>query len=248
LARNLVLALVAATLFAATLTGCAQAPKPTHPEPPPTVTATVVAAPTDAAAAKSLVDQRRTALEQAPSLAGWAILDEFKVKPPATLADAALATAKTTGRSLWLPAPAVVGTPDVAVDYSRATSGSGRRSGLAARYSAKGFMFLLVPVAQDPTGGLRAPSTDASYGATIARYTPGSSTARWTRITVRGNPGVAFTRGSPTESSKPLRGAPEPEPSFVEWTEDGVRYQLMSFQLDPDQLLAIAGTMAPVKP
>jgi hypothetical protein len=236
--RNVVLVVLLATLTATTLTGCGQAPKPAP-----------VAAPTDAAAARGLVQEPRAQLEQAPSLAGWAVLEALKVKPPATLSDVARSAAKATGRTLWLPSPSVVGTPSVVVDYSRGTVGfPARKLGFAAQYPDRAVMFTAGLVSDDPTGGLRAPSSDASYGGKISRYVPGGTGPRWTRITVRGNPGVAFMRGAPSEMSKPLRGAPGPEPSFVEWAEGGVRYQFMSYQLDPDQLLAVAGSMAQVKP
>jgi hypothetical protein len=245
--------IVAATVFVAVLTatalaGCSQAPKPPTPPPPPQAVSSVVAAPTDPAAAKTLVDEQRTRLAQAPSLSSWAFGEDAKIALPLTLA----AAAKATGRTLRLPAPSVVGTPAVAVDYSRAGVGRPARFGLAAMYPDRALLFTARLVSEDPAGGLRAPSTEASYSATLVRHTAATPGVRWTRITVRGNPGIAFTRGAESEMTETpatvRRGAPGVEPSFVEWEEDGVRYTLMSYQLDPDQLLAIAGTMVAVKP
>jgi hypothetical protein len=156
---------------------------------------------------------------------------------------------------MWVPDPAVAGDPTraylsmalkVSPDPKVPIDPEATGFQVVAEYDAAAFTYRAY------TGGEKfvwTPSSEASYSATLVRYPAAAGTPRFTKVTVRGQKGVALTRGewAPVGAGAAPAGITDTE-SEVSWVEGGIFYRLASATMDPDQLLAIAGTMVPVKP
>ncbi len=249
-------ALAPVLLVLATVTGCAHTPvappAPPAPSRPSASGPATASAPTlSPAAAKSiaLLKQRRSILASSPSVTNFAFVPESQVNPPRTIKDAGRDLATVTGATLWIPDSSVVGTPGVVADRSLVKkAGTAKKHGLVAVYPDAELLYSAVLVSENPVSSLVPPTDPAAFSAVPTQYSPKGNGPRWSRVTIRGSRGIAFTRGPASEMSKNMGGTRGPEPSFVQWSESGVRYELMSYDFDPDQLVGIANSMISVKP
>jgi outer membrane lipoprotein-sorting protein len=237
---KLVASLLVPALFATVLlSGCAQ----TSAGPVATSTPAVL---NDVTTAKALIAEKRAALTgsvQQEELADPRV--KSQLKPSETLAEFMKPRATETGKTLMVPDPNVVGGPSKAVMMGLAPNANIHRFQASAAYPDPAFTYFAF---SDPTF-MWSPSSDASYSATLVRYPARPGQPRFTRVTVRGAKGIALTRGDWASVAKGAAPAGITAiGSEVNWVEDGIYYQLGSNTLDPDQLLAIANTMVPVKP
>ncbi len=252
MSRPAALTLAALCLGAVVLAGCQPVAPPVPPAPPSaktpsSKTSTVPPASVSAAAAAAIkvLEEKRSILASAPSVVNYEFMPESLVHPPTTLKDAAQSTAQKTGHPFWIPDPAVVGQASAIADRSLvAGKGGARKHGFAAVYPDRELLYGASLVSEYPTSTLTPPTNPSDFGPEPSRYVPGQVAPRWSKVTIRGNPGFARTRG-PAEQGA---GSRQPDPSILQWVESGVRYELLSWVQDPDQLLVIANTMQQVKP
>jgi hypothetical protein len=189
-------------------------------------------APTDLATAKRLLGEKRVLFDTSQMVG---LSPGSPPGSPGTMA----ALTKALDVPLRVPDPALVGTPTSiwtwnvksgAYHASAVYPGDLRWQAMQARNKVYGF----------PGRVQRSPvATDS-----LVPYASGGSKGYMTLVSIRGNVGAAQTRYSVGDPKNRFTASP----SRLEWVEDGVYYELTSFQLDPDQLLAIAGTTVVVNP
>ena len=195
---------------------------------------TAIPAPTNLVTAKLLLQEKRAAFT--PGQPGNAVGGTGFNYAVGTKMDTPSSTAHKFAVPLRFPNPALVGAPSYMLasqTKSGAHHASAAYSSLTwAAISARGKVYDFASRVQTGSAGSNS----------LHRYSPGDSTGFATLVSVRGNLGVATTRYSVSGQKSSMAA-----PSRVEWVEGGVHYEIYS-NLDPDQLLAIAGTMVLVKP
>ena len=190
----------------------------------------IVSAPTNPGVVASLLAQKRVALSTDRTTTSIEVA--FPQPPFVRTMSEALAKRDVP---TWIPDESLAGSATAIA----AERGVGGGYFIQARYRAFRFSVSFGHPSPDPRGDLRR---FAGFHADMTPMTQGAP-RRGFLVSVRGNLGTGWSRV--VQGKGDFAAA---MPARVNWTEDASHYELSSTTLDPDQLLAIAGSMPLIKP